>query len=219
MNTVSIYEIAYRNVLTWLEAVEINEARERQARFAPVRWVGSTLVLSDKLGSNGVEETSRLYGKLIFKRGLSSVNEWNRVLTRYLVRLIDQALDGVPEIAKTQEYWPAIEKAADDCKRAITAYDRDAAESSANSARSSATATIFAYVGAEVASDADAAIAAARAAGVAGVAAGACDDFACVVDAARADDADYESARDAAKILFTALLDEIKLEISKACAF
>lgn len=232
MNTFSVYEIASRNVLAYLEAAGINDVQKYPAQLMPVWLAEKTPVLSDKLGSNGVKKISRRHGRIIGKWGLIPIDGWNRVLSRYLVRLIDRALDEVSEIAKTQEYWPAIEKAAADCKRAIVTRDKEAAESSANCARFSSTATVFAYVRARVASDADAAVAAARAAGVAHVAAGACDAFASVVDAARAGDAAYEgacadgfinyvsyTADDAAKILFTALLDEVKLEISKVCAF
>lgn len=198
------------------------------------QWLAETTKeLFDKLDQNGVLDISQRYNQLIGKCDVITVESWLNVLARYLVKLIDQALAAVPETAKSQEYWPAIEKSTFDCKRLILTYNRDATDKAACEAFNACadanaiygtTGSFEAYISAFAPDAARAAVLSydaaygaihvmfaysyysARAADYATQAAAYCI-------ASNDGNSNFDSAI-AAKLLFNALLDEIEHEIS-----
>jgi hypothetical protein len=183
-------------------------------------WVAEcTVTMFDGLSKEDVVPVSRRYANLIGRWHVLTPDGWNNVLARWLVRLIDQAVDAVPAAAKTESYWPDIEKACALSKEAIVSKDKDkaawaaraaraAAEAAAWAARAAAEAAAWAAWAARAAAEAAAEAAAAWAAAVA------------AAEAAWAARAAAEEAAAAAawaaaayKSLFSALLDEIEIEI------
>ena len=209
----TLHETASRNILTFLSegrlvqrawhasrdgkemacllgaAAGISAAVDCPAELMP-RWMAEcTVTLFDGVSSEDMPEIARRYGNLVGRWSLLTADAWDNVLSRWLVRVIDQAIDAIPTIAKEQAYWPAIEKAAADCRRAVETQDKDAAYAASRAAYAAAYAADAAAYAAYTAADA-AADAASRTA--------------------------YAAARAAYKSLFNALLDEIEREIAAA---
>lgn len=150
MKNASIHEIASHNILSFLEegrltkgtcpetidgkyfgnllyaAAEIINSSDCPTELMPLWLAKTTVVLFDTLYKNATQDVAHRYGQLIGKWGVITDEGWYRVLSRYLGRLIDQALDSVPESVKNQEYWPAIKNAASNCKRVIQFYNNEA---------------------------------------------------------------------------------------------
>jgi hypothetical protein len=198
-----------------------NSTKECPASLMPAWMAECTVTLFDGLADDDFIQVSRRYSDLIKQWGAITKDGWNNVLARWLVRLIDQAVDAVPEAAKTESYWPDIEKACALSKEAIVSKDMDKAEAARAAAEAAwAAARAAAARAAEAAAwawSARAAVrsarsAAAEAARSAAAAARSARSAAWAVARAAA-----EAAAEAAasyKSLFTALLDEIEREIS-----
>jgi hypothetical protein len=186
-----------------------NSTKECPASLMPAWMAECTVTLFDGLADGDFIPISRRYSDLIGNWGVITKDGWNNVLARWLVRLIDQAVDAVPAAAKTESYWPDIEKACALSKEAIVSKDKDKARAAARAARAAAEAAWAAEAAAAAAeAAAEAAEAAAEAARAAAWAAR---------EAARAAAWAARAAAEAAaayKPLFTALLDEIEREIS-----
>ncbi len=200
-------------------AAGVTSVSECPASLMP-RWMAKcTVTLFDALPDDAVKPIAVRYQNLIGRWSVLNTAQWDDVLARWLVRLVDQAVDAVPAFSKTQDYWPAIQAACEQCKSAVSAKDKDAAAYAARTARTAARAANAAGAAAARA----AAYAAAYAVHAAD-AVDAVDAVGYVADAARA--AAYAArtaaraanaaARAAYKSSFSALLDEIEIEIVKA---
>ncbi len=183
--------------------------KECPAELMPAWLAECTVTLFDGLGGADFIPVSRRYADLIGRWSVLSPDAWNAVLSRWLVRVIDQAIDAVPVSAKTQDCWPAIEKSAADCRNAIESGNKDAARAAARAARAAA------YAGAYAARAAAYAYASAYAAADAAADATAYAAYAYASAYAAADAAARAAcaARAAYKSLFSGLLDEIEREI------
>jgi hypothetical protein len=163
------HDIASRNILTFLEEGRLVQKTwddEREGRHVACllgaaggfkstsecpasimpRWLAEcTVTLFDGLAPADVAPVAKHYGALIGKWSVISPAGWDDVLGRWLVRLIDQAIDVVPASAKMQSYWPAIAEASEQCKTAIAAKDKAAADAAARAAYAAAYAAAAAY--------------------------------------------------------------------------
>ncbi len=175
------------------------------------RWLAEcTVALFDGLSQQMVAPITRRYGKLVARWSVLTPDAWNAVLTRWLVRLIDQAVEAVPAFPKTQPYWAAVESACAQSTAALLSGDKAAADAAADAARAAAYAATNAAAFAARAAAYAATDAAANAARAAAYAATDAADYTAVI-AARA------AALDAAyAALFKSLLDEIEKEIDRA---
>ncbi len=108
-----------------------NDVSECPAQLMP-RWVAEcTITMFDKLQAGDVPAIARRYASAIGKWDTVTPEAWDNILRRWLVRLIDQAVDAVPTSAKSENYWPAIDQACTDVKGALTSGDKDAARAAA----------------------------------------------------------------------------------------
>jgi hypothetical protein len=187
-------------------------ASECPSALMPGWLAHCTVALFDGLAKNDIVPISKRYGELIGKWSVIPAAGWDDILARWLVRLIDQAVDAVPAYVKTQSYWTAIAESTEQCKTAIAAKDKSAAGGASYAARAAA-----AYADRAAAYADRPRLHATGAATVAARAAAAYADRAAAYAAAHAyaTGATVAARAVAYKALFTALLDEIEREIAK----
>src|ERR1700690_1644789 len=85
-----------------------SSTKECPAELMPGWLAECTVTLFDGLAPEDVAPISKRYGDLIGRWGAIADVGWDDILTRFLMRTIDQAIESVPTYAKKKEYWPAI---------------------------------------------------------------------------------------------------------------
>lgn len=102
-------------------AAGITDAGDCPAALMPPWLAHLTPVLFDGLPKAAVTPTASRYAYCMRYWGKITADGWERILARYLIRAIDQAVDAVPASAKTASYWPAIAEAVEACKEVVLA--------------------------------------------------------------------------------------------------
>jgi hypothetical protein len=161
-------------------------------------------------------------GALIVRREILSTAQWEAILKRVLVHIIDEAVAAARTVCVGRSYWPSVEKACAKCRAAIASADsKAAAEAAARAARAAKTAgTAIAAAGTATALVAEAAVwgavmaaTAAAAEAEAARAVGKVAWAAVVVDAARAAGIALADEPAAYQRLFAFVLDQIEAEL------
>ena len=179
-------------------------------------WLAElTPTLFDGIPATEVSNIGTRYGTLVGQWHVLSPESWNTILTKFLIRTIDDAVEAARPVASTAIYWTQVETACEGVKKALNGDgDLNAAEAAAYAANAAAYA---AYAAARAAAYAAyAAYAAARAAANAANAAYAARAaaYAAYAAAYAAYAASYAAAYAAAYLkLFTFLLDIIEQQI------
>ena len=192
------------------------------------RWMAEvTIRLYDRVATADRPGIELRYADLIGRWESFTPSNWDHVLRRWLVRVIDQSVDAVPASAKSENYWPAIAKACADVQAALKSGDEEALKKAGKAAARWAAARWAAARWAAEAAEAaeaaarwaaaEAAAEAAEAARWAAEAAEAAEAARWAAEAARWGAARWAAARWAAEAnskMFNALLDEIEAEIN-----
>jgi hypothetical protein len=185
---------------------KVTKPADCNARLMPMWLADLTPTLFDGIDPMQIYPIARRYGKLVGRWHVISADRWDALLTKFLIKTIDDAVDVARTSSVGQSYWPAVEKSCQQCKDAIQAGGDKSAEGAATAAAAEAAAAARA-----------AAVTAARAAaGTAGAAARAAAEaaWAAAVMARAAEGAATAAAAEAAAYLnlFIFLLDQIEVE-------
>jgi len=174
----------------------VTSARQCNGNLMPMWMAELTPTLFDGIPAENALPIARRYGHAIAH--VLAPAQWDRVLTRFLVRAIDVAVDAAKPVSEDKPYWPAVAVACEQVKAALESRE------GIKEAKEAAAAALAA------AEEEGAAAEAARAAGTASASAPSRAAWA-AAGAARA--AAAEPARTYLS-LFTFLLDQIEAEIA-----
>lgn len=173
----------------------VTSPAECNGALMPMWLAELTPTLFDGIPAEQIYPIARRYGELVGRWHVLSPAQWDGLLTQFLIRTIDEAVDAARPASEGKPYWPAVAAACEQTKTALLTGD---------GLRAAARARAAAREAAEAAEAV--ARAAARAAAREAAAAAAAVAWAAAREAARA--AVYLS-------LFTFLLDQIEAEIAR----
>ena len=121
-----------------LGAAGFSSIRECPAELMPQWLAACTVTLFDGLAQTDCPQIARRYGEMVKRWSVLTPDAWNAVLSRWLIRLIDQAVEAVPAYAKKQPYWAAVESACAQSTAAISSGDKAAAYAATDAAYAAA---------------------------------------------------------------------------------
>lgn len=203
----------------------VNKPSDCNGDLMPMWLAELTTVLFDGIAKSEIYPIAERYGRLVARWHVLTDADWNGLLTRFLVRVIDDAVEAARPVAAGQYGWPAVETACLQLRDAIKSGDRAAAWAAAHAADTAARAAARTAASDTAAASATAASAAAWAAAHAVAARTAADIAAYAADAARvarvvahaaevtSADAAVRAAADRYLRLFTFLLNQIEAAV------
>ena len=97
----------------------VTSAAECNGDLMPLWLAELTPVLFDGIPAEEVSPIARRYGELVARWHALSAAQWDAILTRVLVRCIDDAVAAARPVSEGKEYWPAVEAACAQCRVAI----------------------------------------------------------------------------------------------------
>src|SRR6185312_10824868 len=133
-------------------------------------WLAKlTPALFDGIAPEHIYSIARRYGGLVARWHVLKHEQWESLLTTFLVRTIDEAVDAARPVAGNMPYWSAVDDACAAVKEAIKSGDEIKKRMARSAAAASAYAAYAAFAAAAAAASAadaayDAADAASRAA-------------------------------------------------------
>ena len=132
-----------RDIACLLGAIHpsVTSAAQCNGDLMPMWLAELTPVLFDGISTDQVVPIARRYGALIARWDRLSTVQWDSILTRVLIRCIDEAVAAAEPICRDEEFWPAVAAACEQSKAAINSGDKTAR---AASAYASADATVYA---------------------------------------------------------------------------
>ena len=119
----------------------VKEATDCNGDLMPMWLAELTPTLFDGIAAESIYQMARRYGELIGRWHVLSDTQWDGILTRVLIRCIDDAVTAARPANEGKDYWPAVVAACEQVKAALNDGDVDslsAAWSAAWSAAASA---------------------------------------------------------------------------------
>src|SRR6185295_5775000 len=98
----------------------VTRASQCNGDLMPMWLAALTPVLFDGILTAEIVSIARRYGALIGRGHALSLEAWGRVLSRFLIRTIDEAVDAARPVSEGKSYWPAIDV---DCNQTKSAFD------------------------------------------------------------------------------------------------
>ena len=120
---------------------KVKDAADCNGDLMPMWLAKLTPTLFDGIPAADIFPIARRYGELVAHWHVLSAAQWDAILTRVLIRCIDDAVAAARPVSEGKEYWPAVAAACDQVKAALQSGDADelsAARSAATSAARSA---------------------------------------------------------------------------------
>lgn len=105
----------------------VTTAAECNGALMPMWLAELTPTLFDGILASEITQIARRYGGLVARWHAITPPSWDRVLTRFLVRMIDDVVDAARPVAEGKPYWPAVEAACAQCRAALESGDKTAA--------------------------------------------------------------------------------------------
>lgn len=109
-------------------------------------WLAElTPTMFDGLPAEAVIPIAKRYGDLVGRWHVLSTAQWDAILTRVLIRCVDDAVTAARSVCEGQPYWPAVDAA---CKqvRAVLNGDGDIKAAGAAAAAAAAYEILFNFV-------------------------------------------------------------------------
>jgi hypothetical protein len=123
----------------------VNSPKDCNGDLMPMWMAELTPVLFDGVAFDQVYPIAQRYGTLVGKWHVLTKESWDNSLNKFLVRLIDDAVDSARPVNVGKAYWPQVEQACSDVKTALGTKDKDkikaaraAADAAARAARAAA---------------------------------------------------------------------------------
>ena len=119
---------------------QVNKPSDCNGKLMPIWMAEVTPTLFDKLPPDQIAPIALRYGALIGRWHVLSDADWQGVFRKFLIRIVDDALESARPANVGKASWEQIEKACQQVKAAIENGDKDAAAAAANAAAYTATA-------------------------------------------------------------------------------
>ena len=126
---------------------KVKTAADCNGDLMPLWLAELTPTLFDSIPADQTHTIARRYGELVSRWHALSLAQWDAILTRVLVRCIDDAVGAARPVSVGKSYWPAVEAACEQVKAALLSGDKEAAADAAYAAyaaRAAARATAYA---------------------------------------------------------------------------
>ena len=143
---------------------KVNKPSDCNAKLMPMWLAELTPTLFDGISQDQIYPIASRYGELVGRWHVISSDRWDAILTTFLIKTIDDAVDAARPSSVGQPYWPAVEKSCQQCNDALQTGNDKEALAAAWAARAAAGAAAEAAAGAAAWAAAWAAEAAAEAA-------------------------------------------------------
>ena len=102
---------------------QVKEAADCNGDLMPMWLAELTPTLFDGILAEQIFPLARRYGQLVARWHALSEAQWESVLTRVLIRCIDDAVAAARPVSEGKEYWPQVEAACAQSKTAIESGD------------------------------------------------------------------------------------------------
>ena len=96
----------------------VEQASDCNADLMPLWMAETTVVLFDKLPTDAITPIGLRYGGLVARWHTVKPAQWDTILTKFLIRCVDDALEAARPVSEGKDYWPAVEAA---CKQTVAA--------------------------------------------------------------------------------------------------
>lgn len=137
-------------------------AKDCNANLMPLWMAELTVALFDGIAAADVATIGERYGSLVQRWDVLTHGAWDDILTNFLVRTIEDALDSARSVATGKDYWPAVEAACKQSQAATLTKDKAAARAAASAGSRAARAAALAAERAASAAESSASAAAMR---------------------------------------------------------
>ena len=120
---------------------KVKTAADCNGDLMPLWLAELTPTLFDGIPADQTHTIARRYGELVSRWHALSLTQWDAILTRVLVRCVDDAVNAARPMNAGKSYWPAVEAACEQVKGALKSGDKEAARAAyaaADAARAAA---------------------------------------------------------------------------------
>ena len=128
----------------------VKKAADCNGDLMPMWLAELTPTLFDGIAAENIYPMARRYGELVGRWHVLSGARWDGILTRVLIRCIDDAVTAARPANEGKDYWPAVAAACEQVKAALNDGDADALSAAwsaaASAARSAAYLSLFTFV-------------------------------------------------------------------------
>lgn len=129
----------------------IEEVGDCSGDLMPLWLAGLVPMLFGGLPVERIYPQAERFGKAVARWHVLTESQWERVLARFRVHIIDEAVEAARPVAKGEDYWPRVESACREYRAAIESPAANAAawaaeDAAADAARAALLDRLFTYL-------------------------------------------------------------------------